>query len=87
LDGIKDSIGRSTDEARIDIPRYTQAANEYHEQAIESASEIAENFPESQKRDYQFFAIGMATSNRGSKSNYIRLDVSTKFHTSICKYG
>src|SRR5215217_2326806 len=49
LDGTKDSIRKSTDEARRDIPRYTQAANEYHEQAIESAREIAENFLESQK--------------------------------------
>jgi hypothetical protein len=49
LDGITDSIGKSTDEARRDIPRYTQAANEYHEQAIKSARDIAENFLESQK--------------------------------------
>jgi precorrin-6B methylase 2 len=45
----RDSIGKSTDEARRDIPRYTQTANEYHEQAIESAREIAENFLESQR--------------------------------------
>jgi hypothetical protein len=49
LDGAKDSIRKSTDEARTDIPRYTKAANEYHEQAIESAREIADNFLESQK--------------------------------------
>jgi Protein of unknown function (DUF2795) len=49
LDGTKDSIRKSTDEARRDIPRYTQAANKYHEQAIESTREIADNFLESQK--------------------------------------
>jgi len=49
LDGTKDSIRKSTDEARRDIPRYTQAVNEYHEQTIESAREISDNFLESQK--------------------------------------
>src|SRR5215212_1288532 len=49
LDGTKDSIRKSTDEARRDIPRYTQAVNDYHEQTIESAREISDNFLESQK--------------------------------------
>ncbi|MFL6341961.1 MAG: hypothetical protein ACJ72U_10505, partial [Nitrososphaeraceae archaeon] len=40
---------RATDEARKDIPRYTQATNEYQEQTIQSTREIADNFLESQK--------------------------------------
>ena len=32
-----------------DIPRYTQAVNEYHEQTIQAAREIADNYLESQK--------------------------------------
>ena len=32
LDETRDSIRKSIDEARRDIPRYTQAANEYQEQ-------------------------------------------------------
>src|ERR671939_816087 len=40
---------REKDEARKDIPRYTQAANEYQEQTIQTAREIADNFLESQK--------------------------------------
>jgi hypothetical protein len=49
LDETKDSIRKSVNEARRDIPRYTQAVNDYHEQAIESARQIADNFLESQK--------------------------------------
>jgi hypothetical protein len=40
----KDNIRRATDEARKDIPRYTQAVNEYHEQTIQTAREIADNY-------------------------------------------
>jgi hypothetical protein len=37
------------DEATKDIPRYTQAANQYQEQSVQIAREIADNFLESQK--------------------------------------
>ena len=49
LDKTKDNIRRATDEARKDIPRYTQAANEYQEQTIQVTIEIADNYLESQK--------------------------------------
>ena len=49
LDEAKDNIRRATDEARKDIPRYGLAANEYQEQTIQTAGEIADNFLESQK--------------------------------------
>jgi hypothetical protein len=45
----KSNIRKATDEARKDIPRYTQAVNEYQEQTIQAAREIADNFLESQK--------------------------------------
>jgi hypothetical protein len=45
----KNNIRKATDEARKDIPRYTQAVNEYQEQTIQAAREIADNFLESQK--------------------------------------
>ena len=32
---LKDNIRRTTDEARKDIPRYTQAVNEYQEETIQ----------------------------------------------------
>jgi len=49
LDETKDNIRRATDEARKDIPRYTQAVNEYQEQTIQVTIEIADNYLESQK--------------------------------------
>ena len=49
LDKTKDNIRRATDEARKDIPRYTQAVNEYQEQTIQVTIEIADNYLESQK--------------------------------------
>ena len=49
LDQTKGSIQKSTDEARREIPRYTQAVNDYQEQTIQFAREIADNYIESQK--------------------------------------
>ena len=49
FDATKNNIGRATYEARKDIPCYTQAANEYHEQTIQTAREIGDSFMESQK--------------------------------------
>jgi hypothetical protein len=49
FDETKDNIRRATDEARKDIPRYTQAVNEYQEQTIQVTIEIADNYLESQK--------------------------------------
>jgi hypothetical protein len=49
LDGTKDSIRRSIDEARSQIPRHTQSVNDYQEQTIQAAREMADNYIESQK--------------------------------------
>ena len=37
LDEPKDNIRRTTDEARKDIPCYSQAVNEYQEETIQAA--------------------------------------------------
>jgi hypothetical protein len=50
LDETKDNIRKSTDDARKEIPRYTQAVNEYQEQTIQASREIADNYIESQKQ-------------------------------------
>ena len=55
LEETRDNIRKSTDEARKDIPRFTQAASEYQEQTIEAAREmaareIADTLLESQKQ-------------------------------------
>jgi len=49
LDDTRDNIRRSIDEARSQIPRYTQSVNDYQEQTIQASREIAENYIESQK--------------------------------------
>src|SRR5436190_21337632 len=49
LDETKDNIRRTTDEARKDIPRYTQSVNEYQEETIQAARQMADNYLESQR--------------------------------------
>ena len=49
LDKTKDNIRKTTYEARRDIPCYTQAVNDYQEQTIQAAREIADSYLESQK--------------------------------------
>jgi hypothetical protein len=49
FDEAKDNTQKAVKEARKEIPRYTEAINNYQEQTIEAAREIAENYIESQK--------------------------------------
>jgi len=49
LDETKNNIRRSTDEARKDIPHYTQIVNEYQEETIQAARQMADNYLESQR--------------------------------------
>ena len=49
LDETKDNIRKTTDEARKDIPRYTQIVNEYQEETIQAARQMADNYLESQR--------------------------------------
>src|SRR5437868_7979996 len=49
LDETKDNIRRTTDEARKDIPHYTQIVNEYQEETIQAARQMADNYLESQR--------------------------------------
>lgn len=50
LDDTRDNIRKSIDEARSQIPRYTQSVNDYQEQTIQASREIADNYIESQKQ-------------------------------------
>jgi vacuolar-type H+-ATPase subunit H len=49
LDETKNNIRRATDEARKDIPRNTQIVNEYQEETIQAARQMADNYLESQR--------------------------------------
>ena len=49
IDETKDNIRRTTDEARKDIPHYTEFVNEYQEETIQAARQMADNYLESQR--------------------------------------
>jgi len=49
FDETKNNIKRATDEARKDIPQYTQIVNEYQEETIQAARQMADNYLESQR--------------------------------------
>ena len=49
LDETRDNIKKTTNEARKEIPRYTQIVNDYQENTIKSIREITDNYVESQK--------------------------------------
>jgi prophage DNA circulation protein len=49
LDETKSSVKKTTDEAIKEIPRFTKAVNEYQEESIQAAKDIADNFLEAQK--------------------------------------
>ena len=49
IDETRDNIKKTTNEARKEIPRYTQIVNDYQENTIQAIREITDNFVESQK--------------------------------------
>ena len=49
LDETRDNIKKTTNEARKEIPRYTQIINDYQENTIQSIREITDNYVDSQK--------------------------------------
>jgi hypothetical protein len=48
LDETRDNIKKTTNEARKEIPRYTQIVNDYQENTIQSIREITDNYVDSQ---------------------------------------
>ena len=49
LDETKDNIIRTADAATKEVPRYTKAFNDYQEQSIQTARDIATSYIETQK--------------------------------------
>jgi hypothetical protein len=49
IDETKSNVRRSIEEARREIPAYAQSLTDYHQQAMDSAQEITENYLDSQK--------------------------------------
>ena len=50
LDNTLHNIKRSTDEARREIPQYTQRITEYQEKTIQTVKDISSDFIEAQKQ-------------------------------------
>ena len=50
LDNTLHNIRRSTDEARREIPQYTQRITEYQEKTIQTVKDISSDFIEAQKQ-------------------------------------
>ena len=74
LDETKNNIRRATDEARKDIPHYTQIVNEYQEETIQAARQMADNYLESQREIINSFQSALVpqieTANRAVTSNW-----------------
>jgi hypothetical protein len=74
LDETKDNIRRTTDEARKDIPRYTQIVNEYQEETIQTARQMADNYLECQREIINSiqsaFVPQIEAANRAVTSNW-----------------
>ena len=49
LDESKDNIKKTTNEARRDIPRYTDVVSDYQENTVQAIREVADAYIESQK--------------------------------------
>jgi hypothetical protein len=49
LDETNENVRKSIDEARREIPRYTDIVKNYQEQAVESTGKMVENYIEAQK--------------------------------------
>ena len=49
LDESKDSIKKTTNEARREIPRYTDVISDYQENTVQAIREVADSYIESQK--------------------------------------
>jgi hypothetical protein len=50
LDNVLNNVKRTTDEARREIPRYTQRIAEYQEQTIKTIKDIASDYIEAEKQ-------------------------------------
>jgi len=74
LDETKNNIRRATDEARKDIPHYAQIVNEYQEETIQAARQMADNYLESQREIINSLQSALVpeieAANRPDKSNW-----------------
>jgi vacuolar-type H+-ATPase subunit H len=74
FDETKNNIRRATDEARKDIPHYARIVNEYQEETIQAARQMADNYLESQREIINSLQSALVpeieAANRADKSNW-----------------
>ena len=65
LDESKDNIRKTTNEARREIPRYTDVVSDYQENTVQAIREVADSYIESQKdiivNSYQLWSNWMVS--------------------------
>src|SRR5918996_4930385 len=87
LQETKDNIRKTTDEARNQIPRYTQAVNDYQEQTIQATREMADNYLDSQREIINSFQTAwvpqMENANRLFWSNWMSPRQATETYARI----
>ncbi len=71
LDNTLHNVKRSTDEARREIPQYTQRIAEYQEKTIQTIKDIASDVIESQKQVVDSFQSQQQHQLNGNSSNGI----------------
>jgi hypothetical protein len=69
LDNTLHNVKRSTDEARREIPQYTQRIAEYQEKTIQTIKDIASDVIESQKQVVDSFQSQQQQQVNGNNSN------------------
>ena len=70
LDDTKDNIRKTLNEARKEIPRYTQTINDSQEQTIEAIRDITDDYIESQKEIISLFQSAWAPLMEKTFYNY-----------------
>ena len=87
LQETKDNIRKTTDEARSQIPRYTQAVNDYQEQTIQATREMADNYLDSQREIINSFQTAwvpqIENANRAFWSNWMSPRQATETYARI----
>ncbi|HJU59139.1 MAG TPA: hypothetical protein VJ583_05275 [Nitrososphaeraceae archaeon] len=71
LDNTLHNVKKSTDEARREIPQYTQRIAEYQEKTIQTIKDIASDVIESQKQVVDSFQSQQQQQVNGNRSNSI----------------
>ena len=68
LDNTLHNVKRTTDEARREIPQYTQRIAEYQEQTIQTIKDIASDYIEAQKEAIGSFQSQQVDRNSGNNN-------------------